>query len=469
MAQPSQADLVALLDEEHAAIERVRPLYAPLAVEMKLRSASAADTAHALSAGASLGPAGGDAAPRAAGAGGGLGLQTMLSQAMNLAASGKAAAPTARSTPELAGDPLLFKTALTKAGEEWDSVKSTGSGRADIFLRMLPRFSMDATRGCNAVVLRAQMTSLAGLDKEFAAINIGRAASESAAAATLSRELLTHVYWRVDPIKMGAEGVFKYRFNQTYKQGGRYATDVQAGKEKMLMASQWPFKADRPFFVRIMLDPRGSFAYVDGRFFKFTPFPGGQAPDDGETLFLQLPLAGDAGEKPTWRVLSAHWGSCRADAEGERAFGEFLASPAGAAAFSAQRIESEEELYVTGVPQGATEAHVLEEFRLHGGVAATLDRARPGAATVRLGPPAGRPHISAIVAATDRKVAVAGTVLGVRRALVQARPGVGAGAGGGGRPLAAPAPAGASMRSSGMSPSADAPAPAFNPTSPTFS
>lgn len=365
---------------------------------------------------------------------------------------------------------LLFKTPLMNKDDVWDSIKATDSNQnVDVFLRQLPSYNNDARYGCNTLVIRAQMISLSGggFERQWAGINIGRSPSKEAAAEALRETLLGHVYWRVDPVKLGQRDdapTYKYRFGQTYKQTGRYSSDVK--KDRAFSLITWPFKPDRPFFIRLILHPWGMLSYVDGKFFSYTPYPGFQAPKEGETLYLQIPVAGDAGEKPTWKILSAHWGSCRIDVDGERSMVEYMNSDVGRAALSSAQVESEDEIYLTGVPQAASEAVIVEAFKQWGAITAHRDPGKPGAATVKLAL-GSFSSLRDVVAQIHAKVQILGVAINTRinltavklyRAPPSAPAAAGAGAG-----------AGSSM-SVGFAPFASSaqlhagPTPAFSPS-----
>jgi hypothetical protein len=59
---------------------------------------------------------------------------------------------------------------------------------------------------------------------------------------------------------------------QAFKQGGRWDQACAASKV-FSSPTQWPFRENKPFWLRVTLDARGAFSYVDGRAYAFTPHP----------------------------------------------------------------------------------------------------------------------------------------------------------------------------------------------------
>jgi hypothetical protein len=232
--------------------------------------------------------------------------------------------------------------------------------------------------------------------------------------AALSSDVRLHVAVRVDPPKGGGGGgggaTARRRFLQAYKARGLW--DSASSVTLTLNEGAWPFEAGKPFFLRLTLDPRGCFTYVNGRAMAFTRHPsaGAWAPAADPRLHVMLPVAGDAGEKATWRVLGAWWGHCAPDREGLRLM---EAAAAAAAAAPKMRLEAVPgEVYVTGLRPGTLAANVAAAFA-HWGVTDVRLEPKGGAAVVRLG---DADAVTRCINETDRRVAVLGALLNVRQA-----------------------------------------------------
>jgi hypothetical protein len=182
--------------------------------------------------------------------------------------------------------------------------------------------------------------------------------------------------------------------------------------------TQWPFRENKAFYLRITIDARGCFCYVDGRAYAFTPHPPSWDPARAHSLVVQVPIAGDAGEKVTWRVLGLWWGACAVDAAGEALL------RAAAAALANQKVQTAApgECFVTGLRDGTREADLREAFRSFdvaavrmgvgeaGAGASAGATAGGGAATIVLRDAA---RVAECVAATNRRLAVLGAIISV--------------------------------------------------------
>lgn len=79
---------------------------------------------------------------------------------------------------------------------------------------------------------------------------------------------------------------------------------------------------------------------------------------------------------------------------------------------AAAKVESEDEIYITGVPPAASEALIVETFKQWGAISARRDPARPGAATVKLAL-GSFPSLKEVVAQTHAKVNIQGAAINV--------------------------------------------------------
>jgi hypothetical protein len=342
----------------------------------------------------------------------------------------------AKATPESSGDPALFRTALMGQGQSWDSVLATKDGRADAFLARLPLFSYEGgAKGNNTLVLRGEYFEIKGSDRIWAAVNVGIPPLQGPnggavdPAVALRSDVLVQCGFRVDPAKAAGTGggAAKYKWVQAARMGGKW--DSQNTKIKNLNPPNWPFTPGKPFFIRVILDPRGAFSYVDGKFFGYTRYPSSQVPKEGDNLVVQLPIAGDAGEKPTWKVTGMWWGVARVEPS--------VLAEVAASLSTGPQIRTEyvpDEIRITGLRPETEVSDLLEAFRRYNPVDVRMEGS--GAATIKVSDPA---IVGALVADTDRKISVLGALLNVARSqrTVTLAPLGGGGGGGGGVPTTA--------------------------------
>lgn len=303
--------------------------------------------------------------------------------------------------------------------QPWDSMRAIAAGagggasRVEPFIARLPYYSPDPAAGCNTLVLRAEYSALAD-ERVFIAVSIGSVTAGDAVSA-MAHEQLMHVVLRIDPGKAdpsrpGSGEALRYRCTQASKSHGHWNM-ASASRPSV---QPWPLRAGVPFWLRLTLQPRGCFSYLNGRALAFTRHASGGAwtPSADPALHVLLPVAGDAGEKPTWRVHGAWWGHCAVDGEGEAlaAASAARAAPAPALALAAG------EVYVTGLPPGASAADVRAAFAHWGAQAATEPVG--AASTVRLAD-AAPAAVARVVAEADRRVTVLGVTVSVTQALVR--------------------------------------------------
>lgn len=399
----SPLELLHLLETHEAAFSESAPRYTSFLESRKARAASALSSAPAAT------PTAAPAAARAP-----ITARELLLESARVA-PGDSGGATRASFPELTNDPSLFRVPLLAAGAVWDSMKamatvdgaSAGALRVEPFIARLPGYSADAARGCNTLVIRAEYFSLPD-DRAWAAVSIGTVAAGMEPVTALASDVLAHVALRVDPDRKGAGGL-RYRYTQAFKTRG--AWDSARSAALVLSPATWPFERNKPFFLRITLDSRGVFSYVDGKALAFTRYPSGSAwlPSEDPNLHVMLPVAGDAAEKTSWRVLGAWWGHCSVDEKGHA-----LADREASRAASAPQLRRElvkAEIYVTGLRPGTSTEDVREAFSRFSPLDVRVE-ASGAAATVRL---AETMDIAAVVAQTDRRTAVLGATVNVRQ------------------------------------------------------
>jgi hypothetical protein len=401
--------------DTEAATAAALPAYAALLAARAARAASAARAAGGAGAGAAAAaaPAAATAAAAAAAAAarGAASTRALLAEAAGGGVGGGGGGGGGGATralfAELSGDASLFRFALLPPGASWSSLAGAGGAPVEPFLARLPHFAAgSAARGCNTLVLRAVAEPLPD-ERVYIAVSVGAVPPGTAPAAALAADVLAHVCLRVDPPGGGGGGAPRHRVITNYKAGGVWP--AEAGAARTLQPAAWPLRGKEPFFLRVTLGARGAVSYVDGAAIGYSLYGGaGDAPPDAAPLHVLLPLAGDAAEKASWRVLGAWWGWCDVDAAGA-ALAEAAAKAAAARAPRARREPVPDELFVTGLRPGATEADVLAAFAALAPRAARVDGAT---ATVALPPGA---DMAAAVAATDCRVAVLGATVNVRQ------------------------------------------------------
>jgi hypothetical protein len=347
-----------------------------------------------------------------------------------------------RAFPEISGDPALFRFPLIPAETPWDAIKAVEGGRADPFVARLPNFSLSTPGACNTLVIRGEYYTLPGYDRVFVAVNIGEDASSSSATGSstsssssvsgpsalsqsnlLRNEVLAHVSIRIDPSAAskdvggggGGGGGLKYRFVQAFKQNGRW--DTACAYNKIVNSqSLWPLKERKPFYLRLTIEPRGVFSYLDGKAFGFAPHQPNWSVSNSRNnnLVVQLPVSGDSGEKVTWTVLGMWWGTCSIDSSGENVFRN------AALNLSQQKVQVavSGELFVTGLKDTAREYDLREAFKVWDPIEVRLAEAGSvtGSATVVL---KDATRVSECISTTNKKLSVLGSVVSVTQSLKQ--------------------------------------------------
>lgn len=323
-----------------------------------------------------------------------------------------------RAYPEISGDPALFRFPLIPAESPWDAAKAVEGGRADPFVARLPNFSLSTPGACNTLVIRGEYYTLPGYDRVFAAVNIGEDASSSAAASVtgqsnlLRNDVLAHVSIRIDPAASNKDsgGGLKYKFVQAYKQSGRWDNACAFNKIVSTQAL-WPLKEKKPFYLRLTIEPRGVFSYLDGKAIGFTPHHPNWSLSRNNNLVVQLPVSGDAGEKVSWTVLGMYWGTCSIDSPGEIVFRTVAQN------LSQQKVQVAVpgELFVTGLKNTTREVDLREAFKAWDPVDVKLGvGAVAGGATVVL---KDASRVAECILATSMKLCVLGSTVGVTQAL----------------------------------------------------
>ena len=408
-------DIIALIDEHERASISLFPAYAALLERRSIAASVAASGASAVNAGGATATSTGllrgssslvGAAPRG---GGVMSARDLLADSAVLA--GPTSSLTRANYPELAGDPALFRLPLLPSGSVWDSMRaasaaaSGGAVRVDPMIARLPKFGVDAATGFNTLTIRGEYFMLPD-ERAYAAVSIGAVPAGTDPTVALEREVIAHVCLRVDPGTRSAP--LLQRYLQSVKSAGRWNKELSILTRHT--AKSWPVEESRPFFLRITIDPRGVFSYIDGRAQAFTRHSGGQwAPTADQELHMMLPVAGDAGEKVSWRALGAWWGWCAVDAAGNALAEAYAARTAAQPVTRREVIENE--LYVTGLREGTTADDVREAFVSLAPREVRMEGASSASVLLQVGS-----NIAAAVAATDRRIAVLGATVNVVQA-----------------------------------------------------
>lgn len=284
--------------------------------------------------------------------------------------------------------------------------------------------------GRNTLVVAGEYFKIPGYNRVYGAINIGdviNASSSSSSSSTitnndssiLKRDVLAQVSFRIDPNPNKSSSSLgnndddlnmRYRYQQTYKVAGRWESTLAS--IKLFNPVNWPFTENKIFYIRIIMDPRGVFSYVDGKAFSYTPYPPGWKPSDPHSLVVQIPIAGDAGEKSTWKINGLWWGRCRTDEGADNIYKEYTKTNAT----STVQTVIENEIYITGLPVGAGDAAIrdalMEAFRIYG--ATEIKKETVGSAVVVVRDPS---KVSEAINATDRRINILGSVVNVKKAI----------------------------------------------------
>ena len=333
---------------------------------------------------------------------------------------------TVKNSLELSNDPNLFRTPLFTSGQVWNSTKAVEGGKiAENLMIKLPNYMVDpfnSPNGRNTLVVSGEYFKIPGYGRVYAAINIGDVKSSTSTTSDstiLNRDVITQVSFRIDPNKAAASTYsstddaisMRYRYHQSYKTAGRW--DSTYAGTKNLNASNWPFTENKPFYIRIILDARGVFSYVDGKAFLYTPYPPGWKPESDHSLIVQIPIAGDSGEKATWKIHGLWWGICRVDENGENIYREYMKNHSTT---STVQTVIENEIYITGLPVGAGDAAVktalMDAFRNYGAI--DVKKETVGSAVVIVPDPS---KVEEAINATDRRITILGSVVNVKKAI----------------------------------------------------
>jgi hypothetical protein len=416
MSTTSLEQILSLIDEELDYEKAIHPKYLEVSKRENelFPSPSPLQAAHLTAAAASASPtASAVTAPPVRG----FTKMSHMMQSLNQLTGGGAPqqSTSTRAYPEISGDPALFRFPLIPAESPWDAAKAVEGGRADPFVARLPNFSLGTPGSCNTLVIRGEYYNLPGYDRVFAAVNIGEDASSSTASSVagqsnlLRNDVLAHCSIRIDPEGGGGGGGgLRYKFIQSYKQNGRW--DTTCAFNKVVKAQTlWPLKEKKPFYLRITIEPRGVFTYLDGNALGFVPHHPNWSVSRNNNLVVQLPVSGDAGEKVTWTILGMWWGSCSIDSSGEKVFRNLAQN------LSQQKVQVAVpgELFVTGLKDTAREMDLRDAFRAWeptevrmGGVV--------GGATVVLKDASRVPEC---ISTTNKRLSVLGSVVSVTQAL----------------------------------------------------
>ena len=417
-SEMKMGEIIALIDEHERASLALFPAYAAL---LERRSLAASVAASGASTSVSIVNVGGTSATstgilRGSSSLVGVAPRGSVMSARDLLAdsavlAGSTSSLTRANYPELAGDPALFRLPLIPSGNVWDSMRaasaaaSGGTVRVDPMIARLPKFGVDAASGFNTLTIRGEYFMLPD-ERAYAAVSIGAVPAGTDPTVALEREVIAHVCLRVDPGTRG--GPLLQRYLQSVKSTGRWNKELSILTRHT--AKSWPVEESRPFFLRITIDPRGVFSYIDGRAQAFTRHSGGQwAPTADQELHMMLPVAGDAGEKVSWRVLGAWWGWCAVDDAGNALAEAYAARTAAQPVTRREVIENE--LYVTGLREGTTADDVREAFISLAPRQVRMEGASSASVLLQDGS-----NIAAAVAATDRRIAVLGATVNVVQA-----------------------------------------------------
>lgn len=231
----------------------------------------------------------------------------------------------------------------------------------------------------------------------FIPINMGRIDPSKTPIESMKQRVSVHV-------KIASSGD-RYIYTQSYKRNGRWET--KSAITNMYTQHTWPLSPNKPFWIRIVAVSEGFVTYLDGQVMCFTPHADG-VPVENENLYLYFPVAGDVGEKPTWKATGVWWGASHLDHSGRR----LLASTK-----TTVTTLSSTDLYVTGLRSDVTRADVLQAFAKFYAANVVMGPT-PGSATVTINNP--EMFEKALLAGASKEIIIGGIAVDVRKSTVRA-------------------------------------------------
>lgn len=230
----------------------------------------------------------------------------------------------------------------------------------------------------------------------FIPINMGRVDPSMTPIESMKKRVSVHV-------KVTISGD-RYIYTQLYKRDGRWATGPAI--TKWYTNYSWPLSPGKPFWIRIVAVPEGFVTYLDGQVMCFTPYAD-DIPVENESLYLYFPVAGDVGEKPTWKATGVWWGSSVLDHAGRRLLSSTTTTVATL---------STTDLYITGLRGDVSRADVLQSFAQYYAANVTMGP-MPGSATVTINNP--EMFEKALLAGASREIIVGGVAVDVRKSAIR--------------------------------------------------
>jgi len=306
--------------------------------------------------------------------------------------------------PEMFRDPRLFRNTLPKCPWSSETTKEP-------FISLLPNYAGGDDMGNNTLVLKCEYYSLAD-ESSWAAVYIGPVPPKEDALKHFKTEVMLHL--RIRSTLDQRTGNPSYNYLQTFKVKGQWEQGPMKWEQRTWRAGEWPFKPE--FWLRITVEPDGCYSYVNGKAVGFTPHPGGVSwrPASDPNLHVVLPVAGDVGEKPSWRVREAYWGHCSVGEEA-RALRVKWQETVGAQP-QKMREGIEDELWVTGLPQATEVRDVKEAFSSFCSVLEVVLDGKGGASLKLASSVGGGEALQRLIADTNRGVKVLGTAVNVAQA-----------------------------------------------------
>lgn len=276
-----------------------------------------------------------------------------------------------------------------------------GKAAPEVFVARLPDFAYDIGRGLgnNALFVYGEYNPPPGIDSAYLAVNL-------APQESLQREILCHSNFRIDPVRrVGAAGTgaLAYRYVQGYKLAN-WEAETTSYKD----LKDFPIKQKMRFWWRIVVHPAGYLVYLDGNLLRFSAHPPRFKPQEWDSLFVQLPLGGEKGEKATWRALEIWWGAVGVTPGEEEVVRTVLKKhdrpvPAW----------SKDEVRISNLPSGVSPDEIRAAFAHYSPVALLADS--PTSYVLRVADPGAIPHI---LREMEGAAAVRGTPCHVARVLL---------------------------------------------------
>jgi hypothetical protein len=286
--------------------------------------------------------------------------------------------------------------------QTWDSLRGMpGRAGPEVFVAKLPHFAYDIGRGLgkNALFIQAEYYTVPGYDYTWIAANL-------APQESLQRELLCHSNFRIDPVR--AAGTTTGAMKRRYVQGFRLATWETKTQSFRNDGADFPIRPGVKFWWRIVVHPAGYVCYVDGKPLMFSPHPPRGKPQEWDTLFVQLPLAGEKGEKATWKVHQIWWGACGIHPEEEKAIAKELAETG-----RDMPAWSRDEVRVSELQPGTSTEEVRAAFAHYNPVALLADSA--SSVVMRLADPNA---VQYVIKEMEGTTAIRGSAIHVARVLL---------------------------------------------------